>query len=439
MPKYLFVTGKLALRALQRTLEPLGLDGGYRTEALGITVAALMNTEFIARHLAGVEEEIVVIPGLCKGPLDVIEQACGCRVIKGPKDLKEIPQFFGCSGIVEVTTKPKLKILAEIVGAPQMSVGEILECAAFYRENGADIIDIGTELHGEFRHLKEVVTALKREGYLVSIDSLRPKDIRIAVEAGADMVLSINSSNIRIAGELDCTLVVIPDDDRDIQSLFDNVEKLVALKKDIVIDPILPPLMFGFVEGVERYIRVREKYPSAAVLMGTGNVTELTDADSTGINAVLVGMATELDLDYILTTECSSRARGVVKEISIARQLMHTARESGMLPKHIDYSLLTSKEPQLLPYTEAELKEIQMLIKDKNYRIFIDGQYIYVFNSRVFLRGKKAEELFKQLAISDPAHAFYLGRELEKAGLALKLGKKYVQDSELRWGYLNDY
>ncbi|MGI6406458.1 MAG: DUF6513 domain-containing protein [Syntrophaceticus sp.] len=439
MSKYLFVTGKLALRALERTLEPLGLDGGYRIEALRITVAALMNTEFIARHLTGVEEEVVVIPGLCKGSLDVIEKACGCRVIKGPKDLKEIPQFFGCSEAVQVITKPKIKILAEIVEAPQMTVDEILERAAFYKESGADIIDIGTELHGEFGHLKKVVTALKRERYQVSIDSLRPEDILIATEAGADMVLSINSSNIQVAGDLDCILVVIPDDDRDLKSLFDNVEKLLALKKDIVIDPILPPLMFGFVEGVGRYIKVREKFPSVPVLMGTGNVTELTDADSTGINAVLVGMATELDIDYLLTTECSARARGAVKEISIARQLMHTARESGVLPKHLDYSLLTSKDPQLLPYTEAELREIKSLIKDRNYRIFIDGQYIYIFNSRVFLRGKEAETLFKQIEISDSAHAFYLGRELEKAELALKLGKKYVQDSELRWGYLNDH
>jgi phosphosulfolactate phosphohydrolase-like enzyme len=87
MSKYLFVTGKLALRALERTLEPLGLDGGYRIEALRITVAALMNTEFIARHLTGVEEEVVVIPGLCKGSLDVIEKACGCRVIKHLRQL----------------------------------------------------------------------------------------------------------------------------------------------------------------------------------------------------------------------------------------------------------------------------------------------------------------------------------------------------------------
>lgn len=439
MSKYLFVTGKLARRALERTLELLDLDGGCRVEMLGITVAALMNTDFIARHLSAVEEELLVIPGFCKGSLEALEEACGCRVLRGPKDLKEIPCFFGCSNTVPVTTEPRLKILAEIVEAPRMSVSEILDRAGYYKESGADIIDIGTDIEGEFKHLKEAVRVLKEAGYQVSIDSLRPADILAAVEAGADMVLSINSLNMEVAAALDCPMVVIPDDDRDLRSLFDNVENLLALGKKVVVDPILPPLLFGFVEGLDRYIKVRERYPSVPVLMGTGNVTELTDADSTGINALLVGAATELKIDYILTTECSARARGVVKEISIARQLMHRARESGMLPKHLDYSLLTAKEPQLTPYTESELKEMQALVKDKNYRIFTNDRNIYVFNSHIFLSGKEAGALFEKMEINNPGHAFYLGRELEKAELAVKLGKNYVQDSALRWGYLNDY
>ena len=36
----------------------------------------------------------------------------------------------------------------------------------------------------------------------------------------------------------------------------------------------------------------------------------------------------------------------------------------------------------------------------------------------------------------DPAHAFYLGYELAKAVTALTLGKNYVQDQALRWGFL---
>jgi hypothetical protein len=36
----------------------------------------------------------------------------------------------------------------------------------------------------------------------------------------------------------------------------------------------------------------------------------------------------------------------------------------------------------------------------------------------------------------DPSHAFYLGWEMAKAAAALALGKNYVQDQALRWGFL---
>ena len=185
MSKYLFVTGKLALTALEKTVSALDLEGGYRVAALGISVASLMTTEFIARHLTGVQEEVVVIPGLCNGPLELIEQACKCRVLRGPNDLKDLPLFWGLNKTVQVATEPKLTILAEIVDAPRMTVAEILKRAAYYKENGAGIIDIGTDVCGDFSHLAEVVAALTNEGHKVSIDSLRPKDILAAVNAGA--------------------------------------------------------------------------------------------------------------------------------------------------------------------------------------------------------------------------------------------------------------
>ena len=43
----------------------------------------------------------------------------------------------------------------------------------------------------------------------------------------------------------------------------------------------------------------------------------------------------------------------------------------------------------------------------------------------------------RALGVDEASHAFYLGRELERAALAVRLGKKYVQESPLRWGYLS--
>ena len=59
-----------------------------------------------------------------------------------------------------------------------------------------------------------------------------------------------------------------------------------------------------------------------------------------------------------------------------------------------------------------------------------------MFNNRCSCTGPTSRRCSTQLGVEDPAHAFYLGKELMKAWLALLLGKTYVQEQPLRWGYL---
>ena len=54
----------------------------------------------------------------------------------------------------------------------------------------------------------------------------------------------------------------------------------------------------------------------------------------------------------------------------------------------------------------------------------------------IFIRGTDIQEIFSQLGVDEPSHAFYLGRELMKAKLAITLGKTYRQEGALQWGYL---
>jgi dihydropteroate synthase len=172
--------------------------------------------------------------------------------------------------------------------------------------------------------------------------------------------------------------------------------------------------------------------------MGLGNLTELTDADSIGINAVMAGVVTELGIDYVLSTEVISWTRGAVKELDLARKLMYFAHKNRLLPKDIDDGLLTVKDPPHESYSEAELRHMHQLVSDKNFRIFTDDRWIYVFNRDTFIRGTDPQEIFAQLDVTEPSHAFYLGKELERAALSVQLGKKYAQEEQLRWGYLSD-
>jgi len=203
-----------------------------------------------------------------------------------------------------------------------------------------------------------------------------------------------------------------------------------------LIDPVIEPIGHGFTASLERYIEARRRYPDAEMLMGIGNLTELTAADTTGVNALLIAICQELRIRSVLTTEVMPWARGAVREIDVARRLMHYAVTRQTIPKGIDDRLVTVKDPEVLAYTEEELRALQAGITDPNFRIFADARGITVMNNAVFVRGTDIQAIFSQLQVDDPAHAFYLGKELARASLAVTLGKTYRQEGALAWGYL---
>jgi dihydropteroate synthase-like protein len=259
------------------------------------------------------------------------------------------------------------------------------------------------------------------------------------VGAGAELVLSINASNLDVARELSGTparVVVVPELGGSLDTLDPSIEQLEHLGVPYLIDPILEPIGFGFLASIERYAETRRRYPGAAMLMGVGNLTELTAADSTGVNALLIAMCQELGVTAVLTTEVIPWARGSVREIDVARRLMHYAVTKHTIPKGIDDRLVTIKDPQVLTYTEKELRGLQANITDPNYRIFTGDGVITVLNDTQFVRGTNIQDIFAQLDVNEPAHAFYLGKELARASLALSLGKTYRQEGALSWGYL---
>ena len=435
--KVLFVTGKLAERALCRTLEGMAPDFAWEVAVMKITVAALMTPEWIAKFLEPAADcDLILLPGLCKGDTHVLAEAIGVRAEKGPADLRNIPEYFGLAAARSDYGAHDIRILAEINNAPLLEAEEIHAMAEHYRDSGADIIDIGCTPGHAFPRLAEVVRSLRAEGFEVSIDTFDPDEIRTAVDAGARWVLSVNSTNLEVAQNLDATVVAIPDPGAGLETLEPTLESLEAWGTPYIVDPVIEPIGFGFAESLCRYAEVRRRYPATEMLMGIGNITELTTADTTGVNAVLIGYCQELGIRYVLTTEVIPWARGAVREIDVARRLMHYSVNERQLPKHLDDRLLTVKDPEVLAYSEEELRALQAQITDPNFRIFSDREFIYVFNSERFVRGRNIQEIFRQLDVDEPTHAFYLGKELMKAKIAVDLGKTYRQEGMLSWGYL---
>ena len=204
------------------------------------------------------------------------------------------------------------------------------------------------------------------------------------------------------------------------------------------IDPILEPIGFGFAASLERFFEVRRRYPDAAMIMGVGNLTELTDVDSAGVNTILAGLCQELRIESVLTTAVINWARSSVRELDLARRLVHHAVMNHTLPKHVEPRLVALRDPKVLDFGADNLAELQRRIRDPNWRIFAENGMIYALNNARFLRDPDPFVLFEQMGVVDPAHAFYLGYELMKAKTALTLSKSYRQDQALEWGFLTE-
>jgi len=442
-PRYLFVTGRLAEFALRQVLEELAPRAGFHAEVavLPISVAALMTPQWIARHLE-VSEGInrVILPGYCQGDLaPITEKSRGILVEPGPEDLRDLPRYFG-QGIGDQHGYGgyDIEILAEINHAPRLGWDELIEQAEQFRSEGADVIDLGCSPGSSWPKAGEVVTALRDRGLRVSIDSFEPAEIGLAVLAGAELVLSVNASNRERASDWGVEVVAIPDQPGTLEGLDETVEFLIRKAIAFRIDPILEPIGFGFAASLGRYLEIRRRYPEAAMIMGTGNLTELTDVDSAGVNTVLLGFCQELKIHSVLTTAVINWARSSVRELDLARRLVHHAVVHHTLPKHLESRLVLLRDPKVAEFGGENLAELQRRIRDPNWRIFAEGGMIHALNNVSLLSDPDPFVLFEQMGVSDAAHAFYLGYELMKARTALTLGKIYRQDQALDWGFLTE-
>jgi dihydropteroate synthase-like protein len=444
-----FVTGRLAEHSLRQIVEPLSrlVEFDYSVDVLPITVAALMTPEWIARRIRLTPGATrILVPGYCNGDLTPIEETVGVPVERGPRDLRQLPDFFGRDPLPPDYGGYDIEIIAEINHCPRLALSEILAEARRLAADGADVIDVGCDPEGPWTDVGATVRALRDDGHRVSIDSLDPREIEPAVRAGAELVLSVNSSNRDAARDWACEVVVVPDDPRTLAGLDETVEQLAASGVRLRIDPVLEPIGFGFAGSLGRYLRVRDRYPDAEILMGIGNLTELTDADSAAVNVILLGFCQELSIRSVLTTQVINWARSSVRECDLARRLVYHSIRRRVLPKHLEPRLVTLRDPAVTQLTPAELERLANEIKDANYRVFVADGEVHIVSRSLHLHGVDPFDLFEQLRQSgsdgslpknlDTAHAFYLGFEMCKAATAITLGKQYTQDESLAWGFL---
>src|SRR4029079_15553894 len=125
-----FITGRLAEYALRPGVTSLAKRIGFAcsVDVLPITVAALMTPAWIARHVRiPAAATRVIVPGYCEGDLAPIQSLTAATVERGPRDLRELDEFFGQPTRNEDYGGYDIEILAEINHAPRLSLAAILK------------------------------------------------------------------------------------------------------------------------------------------------------------------------------------------------------------------------------------------------------------------------------------------------------------------------
>jgi dihydropteroate synthase-like protein len=442
MEHIVFLTGRLAEPALRRVLHQLLADAGdappfsCEVREIGLQVAALMTGEMIARRVAApVTANRIIVPGRCRGDMAALSAHYGIPVERGPEELKDLPRHFNRAARRVSLEAYEVAIFAEIVDAPLLSVAGIVERASVLVADGANVIDLGCLPETPFTLLEDAVRALKSQGHQVSVDSQNNDELLRGGRAGADYLLSLSLDNLWIADEVSATPVLIARTPQDEASLWAAIEAMTAAGRAFLADSILDPIPFGLLASLQRYQRLRERFPNAPIMLGVGNLTELTEADTSGINAVMLGIAAELGAGAILTTQVSSHARRAVREADWARRIMHAAATLQMLPKGLSDALMTVHDKHPFPDTPQEIAAVASQVRDPNFRVQVSAQGLHVYNRDGLRLAQDPFALWPQLGLEqDAAHAFYMGVELARAQIAWQLGKRYVQDQPLDWG-----
>lgn len=441
-----FVTGRLAEAALREVVAKIVANRPmrYSIGVMPITVAALMTPRWLIRHLVVPKEAtVVIVPGYLDDHCQELEQTLGVSVVCGPRDLRQLPEFFGGkSHADDVMRDHDIRIIAEINHAARMSIKDLIATAKRMLADGADLIDIGCDPSSRWTTIGDAFAALADESIPVSVDTFDPWEAATACKQGARLVLSVNRSNRDAAIDWGAEVVAIPDTPDDLASLDLTVDFLVKHNVPMRLDPILEPIGMGFTQSLLRYVETRRRYPDTAMMMGIGNLSELTDVDSAGINLLLLAICQELSITSVLTTEVINWARSSVRECDLARRLVHYSIRHKTPPKRLDESLVMLRDPKLRAYSSEVLARLADEVRDNNYRLFAQDEKIHVISAGLHLSDEDPFRLFENLMAQpqssniDPGHAFYLGFEMSKALTALTLGKQYEQDQSLHWGHL---
>ena len=476
--KVLLVTGRLALDQVRATAP------GSDVLVLDVDVAAFITPEMLCRAKPE-GYDLILIPGAITADFREAERRLKAKIRLGPKHAADLGFVLRHLGEVELSTSipacvlmegenrseaqaraerleeaasgritlkgvkiggnSRMKVLAEVVDATRLDDDDLIARVRYFEAQGADLIDLGLPLDARISDVTAALNAAKSATSLpVSVDTVVPDLILAGLHAGADLILSLNGDNLPRVGEAvaaaGAPAVVIPGPGP--ICLEENLDQAMGYGIRVIADPVLDPPALGLASSLHEYILFRKAHPHIPLFFGVGNVTELLDADCTGANALLAALGAEMGASMLFTPEYSAKTRGSVHELVIAARMMGLAQWRHTPPKDLGLDLLVLKEKRRLPlepmpevFVEAETRHKYEPDNAGSFRITLSRDMILAGNGSITVAGGQARAILNTLIdmglVTRLDHAGYLGRELEKAEIALALKRSYNQDEPL--------
>lgn len=532
--KILIITGDLAYPKIKELVKESKED--VLVHKADSQIAAFLTPNMIVSEIKAnynnilSEIDLILVPGLIRKSTDEITKALSIPTFKGSTDCADLPMVIDLIEDLELSTskaadqlieeekrkqafqfiedfekdtvkreellkKPNnilvrnlpvgedfpMRVLSEIANAPSLSKEELIKKAQDFIFSGTDMIDIGMAAGEDNSNMiPDLIKTLRgiSEDIPLSIDTLNPHEIKVAIEEGIDLVLSLDLGNsrelVKLLKEHNVPAVLLPSNfavnkvPHTISERLDYMDELINLCNnnvsgdniDFIADLVLDPVnSSSIVDSIIACREFKNKHPYP-LFFGIGNVTELMDTDSLGANVLLAGIGMELGASILFTPEESGKTLGSVYELAIASKMMFLAKNRNSIPKDLGINLVLFKDkkkrsdltgdlidPELnVPTTKANECEKFILDRGGSFKIKVNHA-IPRKNSTIsvthFIKGEPQltiegtypkeiyDELIKKRLITRMEHAAYLGSELQKAEIAIITGKEYVQDFEL--------
>jgi len=532
--KILIVTGNLAYPLVEKITSKLNQD--VIIHLADTQIAAFLTPRMIIKEIETYFEEelandkidMIITPGLMRKSTDEITHAFNIPTFKGSTDAADIGivlDLIDNSDLELSTTKPAdkliedekrkqaigfikdfegdlekrekllkksnnimvgnlavgedfpMRVLAEIANAPILTKEELIRKCEYFLANGADMIDIGMVAGEDMSDkIPEMISTLRPiiGEKALSIDTLNPKEIAVAIENGIDLVLSIDLGNFKevlpLLKKYNVPAVALPTNftegnvprtvDERVESMVELAdacnEKGVEIIADLILDPVNSSSIVDSIIACREYHEKRK----SPMFFGVGNVNELLDTDSVGVNALLGGIAMELGASILFTPEESGKTLGSVYELAIASKMMFLAKNRRSIPKDLGINLVIFKDKKKrqdiyedfeesdfdVPIEEAKESDKFVLDPAGSFKIRVEHG-INLDNSKIIvthfkktvpdltIEGKYTKEIYDELVrqgvVTRLEHAAYLGAELQKAEIAMITGKEYIQDFDL--------